>query len=212
MWVMPLFFFLAGAAANLSITSRTHMASYFVKRVLRIGIPLFGGFFLAVLPYTYIVRDYLDCDGNLISDEDMPSSPAAFYSYYFRHCFAKHGFKWLWFLAMLAAMTGVHLPIIFFLKRSVLASDQTTRNTLHKKICLTGFLYMLGWALFASFALPIYSFLCAGGVLMYFTCTFGHVIIQRCRKKDSSYVLLMVLMMTTHLFVQAEDRAETSTL
>jgi len=35
MWVMPLFFFLAGAAANLSISSRTRMDTYFMKRVLR---------------------------------------------------------------------------------------------------------------------------------------------------------------------------------
>ena len=146
--VMPLFFFLAGAAANLSITSKTNALTYLVKRVLRIGIPLFGGFFLAVLPYAFIARDYLDCDENLISDENMSDNPWKFYQYYFTNCFAKHGFKWLWFLAMLAFMTGLHLPIIFSLKRSVLATDEAVKNKLYKQTMLVGVVYMLGWTLF----------------------------------------------------------------
>ena len=119
MWVMPLFFFLAGAAANLSISSRTKMVNYFIKRVLRIGIPLAGGFFLAVLPYAWIARDYLDCNGTGMSDEVMPDMPWQFFPYFFYNCFSKHGFKWLWFLAILAFMTELHLPILFFLKRSM---------------------------------------------------------------------------------------------
>lgn len=77
MWVMPLFFFLAGAAANLSISSRTKMGSYFAKRVLRIGIPLCGGFVLAVLPYAFIVRDYLDCNETGESDENSQCASEA---------------------------------------------------------------------------------------------------------------------------------------
>ncbi|GMI14589.1 hypothetical protein TrVE_jg10547 [Triparma verrucosa] len=212
MWVMPLFFFLAGAAANLSISSRTRMMSYFVKRVLRIGIPLVGGFFLAVLPYAYITRDYLDCNETGVSDEDMSDIPPVFFAYFFKNCFAKHGFKWLWFLALLAMMTGLHLPIIFYLKRSMLTDNAEVRKVLQKKILLTGCCYMLGWGLFCSLALPIHSFLNFGGLVLYFTVTFGHVYVQHVRKQDSSYVLLLLFMMSTHLFVQAEDKAETSTL
>ncbi|GMH65073.1 hypothetical protein TrLO_g5202 [Triparma laevis f. longispina] len=212
MWVMPLFFFLAGAAANLSISSRTRMMSYFVKRVLRIGIPLVGGFFLAVLPYAYITRDYLDCNESGISDENMSDIPPVFFAYFFQNCFAKHGFKWLWFLALLAMMTGLHLPIIFYLKRSVLTDNVETKKLLQKKIMLTGCCYMLGWGLFCSLALPIHSFLNFGGLVLYFTVTFGHVYVQHVRKQDSSYVLLLLFMMSTHLFIQAEDKAETNTL
>jgi len=74
------------------------MLNYFIKRVLRIGIPLVGGFFLAVLPYAWITRDYLDCNENGLIDENMPDMPWKFFPYFFSNCFSKHGFKWLWFL------------------------------------------------------------------------------------------------------------------
>ena len=214
MWSMSIFFFLAGAAANLSITSKTNMWVYFVKRVLRIGIPLAGGYVLAVLPYAYIVRDYLDCDENLVSDENISDSPIEFLRYFFSHCFSKHGFKWLWFLAMLALMTGIHLPIIFLLKRSMVCppTDLTRQESLSRQLMLTGVVYCLGWGLFSTLALPLQSFLCIGGVLLYFTVTFGHVYILRVRKHDSSYVMLLFMMLSTHLFVQAESKAEVSTL
>ncbi|GMI55135.1 hypothetical protein TeGR_g12546 [Tetraparma gracilis] len=168
MWVMPLFFFLAGAAANLSISSRTKMGSYFAKRVLRIGIPLCGGFVLAVLPYAFIVRDYLDCNETGESDENMSDNPFRFIGYYFSNCAAKHGFKWLWFLAMLAIMTGVHLPIIFFQKRSMLATDEKVKDGLLKKLMLAGCFYILGWSLFCGLALPLQSYTNAGGCILLF--------------------------------------------
>ena len=212
MWVMPLFFFLAGAAGNLSISSRTTVLGYFVKRVLRIGIPFIGGFFLAVLPYAYISRDYLDCNGTGENDEDMPDSPFSFCAYFFGNCFKVHGFKWLWFLFLLAFMTSIHLPIMFLLKRSVITSDQTAKKALHKKIIITGLCYMLSWSLFCGIALPIRSYLNFGGIVIYFTVTFGHVYIQRFRNYNFSYVMLLLMMMSTHLFIQAEDKTYTSNM
>jgi len=215
MWVMPLFFFLAGAAANLSISSRTKMGSYFAKRVLRIGIPLCGGFFLAVLPYAYIVRDYLDChetEGFTPGSDNMSDNPWTFFGYYFSNCLAKHGFKWLWFLAMLAFMTGLHLPIIFCLKRSTLATDVKVKDYQCKLLLMWGCVYILGWGLFCGLALPLRSYTNAGGCVLYFTVTFGHVYLLKYNKSGFMYVVLMLCLMSTHLFVQAEDRNQTSTM
>jgi hypothetical protein len=205
MWVMPLFFFLAGAAANLSIWKKTRMSSYFVKRVLRIGIPFAGGFFLAVLPYAYISRDYLNC----VEGETMSDNPWYFFDYFFKNCFAQHGFKWLWFLALLAIMTGLHLPIIFLLKRAFIASSKEVTYKLHNKLMLTGLCYILGWALFCGIAVPIYSFLNLGGCILYFTVCFGPVYIERVRNTDFSYVLLLLALLSTHVFVQADDKTQT---
>jgi len=52
-----------------------------------------GGFFLAVLPYAFITRDYLDCNETGVSDENISDSPFVFLDYYFENCFDKHGFK-----------------------------------------------------------------------------------------------------------------------
>ncbi|GMH46596.1 hypothetical protein TrRE_jg4426, partial [Triparma retinervis] len=195
-----------GAAANLSIWKKTRMSSYFVKRVLRIGIPFAGGFFLAVLPYAYISRDYLNC----VEGETMSDNPWYFFDYFFENCFAQHGFKWLWFLALLALMTGIHLPIIFLLKRAFIAPSKELTYKLHNKLMLTGLCYILGWALFCGLAVPIYSFLNLGGCILYFTVCFGPVYIERVRNADSSYILLLVALLSTHVFVQADDKTSLS--
>ena len=96
----------------------------------------------------------------------MSDNPFTFIGYYFSNCAAKHGFKWLWFLAMLAIMTGVHLPIIFFQKRSMLATDEKVKDGLLKKLMLAGCFYILGWSLFCGLALPLQSYTNAGGCIL----------------------------------------------
>ena len=92
----------------------------------------------------------------------------------------------------------------FARRRSILTDNLTIRTALHKKLMICGFLYMLGWGLFCSLAVPLLSFLNVGGLILYFTVTFGHVYISKFRTQDSSYVLLLLCMMSTHLFVQGE--------
>jgi len=109
-------------------------------------------------------------------------------------------------------MTGIHLPIIFLLKRAFLSTVPETTRKLHNQLMLTGLAYILGWALFCGLALPIYSYLNFGGCVLYFTVTFGPVYIERVRNTDFSYILLLLALLSTHLFVQAEDKTQSSTL
>ena len=71
---------------------------------------------------------------------------------------------------------------------------------------------MIGWIIFSTLALPLYGFACLGGTIMYFTITFGHVYVMRFKDHDLNFVLILLMMMSTHLFIQAEDKLESSTL
>jgi len=115
-------------------------------------------------------------------------------------------------LAILAFMTGLHLPILFYLKRSILCKDKTEQMKLKQNICITGLVYMIGWIIFSTLALPLYGYACLGGTIMYFTITFGHVYVMKFRDHDLNYVLILLMMMSTHLFIQAEDKLDSSTM
>jgi len=86
------------------------------------------------------------------------------------------------------------------------------KDRLKHHICITGLVYMVGWIMFSTLALPLYGFATLGGTIMYFTITFGHVYVMTFKNYDLNYVLILLMMMSTHLFVQAEDKLDSSTM
>jgi surface polysaccharide O-acyltransferase-like enzyme len=109
-WVMPLFVLIAGASAWHSLGKRSSR-EYLDERVARLGIPFIAGMLLLVPPQVYFDRrQHGGFDGSFID----------FYPHFFEGIYPKGNLAWahLWFLAVLAFIALVTLPLFRWLQRS----------------------------------------------------------------------------------------------
>jgi fucose 4-O-acetylase-like acetyltransferase len=108
-WVMPLFVLIAGASAWHSLGKRSSR-EYLDERVVRLGIPFVVGMLVLVPPQVYFDRrQHGRFDGSFID----------FYPHFFDGIYPSGNLAWahLWFLAVLAFIALVTLPLFRWLER-----------------------------------------------------------------------------------------------
>jgi peptidoglycan/LPS O-acetylase OafA/YrhL len=104
LWIMPLFFLLAGASAWCSLRHRTG-CSYLGERFRRLIIPLLFGTLFVIPPQVYMERlSYSEFNGSFLQ----------FYSHFFDGVYPAGNFTWnhLWFLLYLFVISMIALPIL----------------------------------------------------------------------------------------------------
>lgn len=108
-WVMPLFVLLAGAGAWHSLSKRSTRA-YLNERVVRLIVPLIAGVLLLVPPQVYLDRR---------QHGRFHGSFLAFYPHFFEGIYPSGNFalSHLWFLAVLALLALITLPLFQWLRR-----------------------------------------------------------------------------------------------
>ena len=107
-WVMPLFVLLAGASAWHSLAKRSGR-EYLHERVTRLVVPLTAGILLLAPPQVYFERRrHGEFDGSLLE----------FYPHFLDGIYPQGNFTWahLWFLAVLALLALITLPLFQWLR------------------------------------------------------------------------------------------------
>lgn len=161
-WFMPLFFFIAGAAAKYSLDSRSKK-EYCLERLKRLLIPFIFGIFILIPPIGYFAF--------LNHHQNIKMSFLQYYPIFFKIDF-KHidGFTGtftpahLWFILYLVCFSLILLPLSDYLKTSngkYLITQATTILSHQPKAII--FLYVIPLALARITCLvyynPIYCFL-----------------------------------------------------
>lgn len=104
LWIMPLFFLLAGAGTWCSLRHRTGRG-YLCERFRRLIIPLLFGTLFIIPPQVYVER---------LSSSEFNGSFFQFYSHFFDGVYPQGNFTWnhLWFLLYLFVISMIALPIL----------------------------------------------------------------------------------------------------
>lgn len=104
LWIMPLFFLLAGAGTWGSLRYRTGRR-YLGERFRRLIIPLLFGTLFIIPPQVYVER---------LSHSEFNGSFLQFYSHFFNGVYPEGNFTWnhLWFLLYLFVISMIALPIM----------------------------------------------------------------------------------------------------
>lgn len=110
-WHMPLFFFLAGAAAWFSLSQRTPQ-QYLQERFQRLFIPFLFGTLFFVPPQVYYQR---------LSESAFKGSYFQFYPHFFNGIRPTGNFEWahLWFIVYLFVLSIVALPVLIYLQKPI---------------------------------------------------------------------------------------------
>lgn len=113
-WLMPLFFILAGAAVWYSLGKRTP-GGFAKERVLRLLVPLIFGMLIIVPPQVYTERVF---DGDF-TGSFLAWYPNTFHGIYSMDDPASGNLSWhhLWFLAYLFVFSLILLPLFRYLRR-----------------------------------------------------------------------------------------------
>jgi glucan biosynthesis protein C len=113
-WLMPLFFIVAGAAVWFSLGRRTSW-QFSRERVFRLLVPLIFGMLVIVPPQVYVERIF---DGDF-SGSFFAWYPNTFHGTYSNDTAATGNLSWhhLWFLAYLFVFSLLLLPLFKYLRR-----------------------------------------------------------------------------------------------
>ena len=189
-WIMPLFFLLAGASARCSLRIRKD-TNYIAERFKRLIIPLCFGVLLIIPLQVYFER---------VSTSEFSGSFLHFYLYFFNGIYPQGNFtlNHLWFLLYLFVVSLIALPVL----RAI--NNKTKKNSIIRLVSRGNL-----WILFlpalplivieASFRLSWPLYLYPADIIIFFIYfVYGHLIVSEkglrdAIKKDSKSAFLIGL-------------------